>query len=126
MIKRIENAQLRHRIYQASFKGIQRAIEKKAKEHGISVVYVDPKSASKLCLVHSAPILYDNSTRIVRCSVGGELWQRDVVACWNILSRALWGDGSSASSPAGLDIDEPRMPFGANATHEPTEIPKSL
>ena len=95
MIKRIENAQLRHRIYQASFKGIQRAIEKKAKEHGISVVYVDPKSASKLCLVHSAPILYDNSTR----GLSGAVWEES--------------SGRETSLPAGTSSPEPYGAMGA-------------
>lgn len=42
MINYIKDRQLRHRIYQASFKSIQRGIEKKAREYGVPVVYVDP------------------------------------------------------------------------------------
>jgi len=36
MTKRIKDKQLRHRIFQASFRGIQRAIEEKAREYGTS------------------------------------------------------------------------------------------
>ncbi len=126
MIKRIEDDQLRHRIFQASFKGIQKAIEEKAREYGVPVVYVDPKNTSKQCPIHRAPIKYGNSSRIGRCSKGGELWHRDVTACWNILLRALRGDGSNAPSPVGLYVDVSRMPFGTKATHDPTGIPRSL
>ncbi len=126
MIKRIKDKQLRHRIFQASFRGIQRAIEEKAREYGVPIIYVSPKNTSKLCPVHNAPIIYSNGSRMGRCSKGGELWHRDVVACWNLFLKALRGDGSLAPSPVGLNVDVSRMPFGTNATHDPIGIPKSL
>ncbi len=48
MIKRIRNRQLRHRIFQASFRGIQRAVEEEAREYGIAVIYVDPRNKEYL------------------------------------------------------------------------------
>ncbi|MEM0366586.1 MAG: IS200/IS605 family accessory protein TnpB-related protein [Acidilobaceae archaeon] len=47
MVKRIKDKQLRHRIYQASFKGVQIAIDEKTREHGASVLYKEPKNTSK-------------------------------------------------------------------------------
>ncbi len=85
MINHVNDGQLRHRIYQASFKGVQRAIEEKAREHGVPVIYVNPKNTSRMCPVHNAKIVYSNGCRIGRCSKGGELWHRDVVACYNLL-----------------------------------------
>jgi len=126
MIRRIKDSQLRHRIFQASFRGIQRAIEEKAREYGIPVVYVNPRDTSKKCPIHNAPISYSNGSRVGRCSKGGELWHRDVVACYNLLIKALRGDGSHAPSPVGLSLDVTRMPFGSNATHDPIGISKSL
>jgi len=126
MIGRIRDKQLRHRIFQASFKGIQKAVEEKAKEYGVPVVYVDPKNTSKLCPVHDTPIIYSNGSRIGKCSMGGESWHRDVVACWNLLFKALRGDGSHAPSPVGLDVDVRLVPLASKATHEPIGIPKSL
>ena len=130
MIKRIKDAQLRHRIFQASFKGIQNAIEEKAREYGVPVVPVNPRNTSKLCPIHSSHIAYDkaydNSSRIGKCSLGGELWHRDVAACWNILFRALRSNGSNAPSFAELNVDVPRVPFGANAIHDPKALPKGL
>jgi len=122
MINHVRDDQLRHRIYQASFRGVQRAIEEKAKEHGVPVIYVNPRDTSRLCPVHSAKISYDNGSRIGRCDVGGELWHRDVVACINLLHRALRGDGSSAPSPAGSPVDGSPVPLGSTATHDPTSI----
>jgi len=63
------------------------------------VIYVNPRNTSRLCPVHDARIVYSNSGRLGRCTVGGELWHRDVVACINLLHRALRGNGSTAPSP---------------------------
>ena len=127
MVRRIRDKQLRHRIFQASFRGIQRAIEEKAKEYSIPIIFVDPKNTSKLCPIHKAPINYNNGTKLGRCSKGGELWHRDVVACWNLLLKALRGDGSNAPSPVGYNLlDGSRIPFGSTATHDPITLPKRL
>jgi putative transposase len=126
MINNAKDCQLRHRIYQASFKGVQKAIEEKAREHGTPVIYVDPRNTSRMCPVHNAKIVYSNGCRIGRCSKGGEHWHRDVVACYNLLLKARLGDGSHAPSLGGLGVDGSPVPLGSTATHEPTGIPKSL
>ena len=126
MTKRIKDKQLRHRIFQASFRGIQRAIEEKAREYGVPVIYVNPRNTSKLCSIHNVPITYSNGSRIGRCSKGRELWHRDVVACWNLLFKALRGDGSNAPSPVGLSLDVRLVPLASKAAHEPTGINRSL
>ena len=126
MLRRIRDKQLRHRIYQAAFRGVQHAIEEKAGEYGVPVVYVGPKNSSRLCPVHHAPIIYSNGSRIGRCSIGGELWHRDVAAVWNLLLKALRGDGGHAPSPVGLALDGGRMPFGPTATHDPIRVPRPV
>ena len=127
MLTRIKDKQLRHRIFQAGFKGVQKAMEKKAKEYGVPVIYVDPKDTSKTCPIHNAPITYKNGSRIGKCSKGGELWHRDVVACWNLLLKALQGDGSNAPSPVGrVFLDGSLVPLGSTATHDPITLPKGL
>ncbi len=127
MIKRIRNRQLRHRIFQASFRGVQRAIEEKAGEYGVPVTYVDPRNTSRLCPIHGAQINYGNGSRVGRCSKGGELWHRDVAAVWNLLLKARLGDGSHAPSLGGLiTVDGSPVPLGSTATHEPIGIPKPL
>ena len=122
MIKRIKDKQLRHRIFQASFRGVQRAIEEKAREYGVLIVYVNPKNTSKLCPIHNSPINYGNGSRIGKCSKGGELWHRDILACWNLLLKALRGDGGNAPSPAGLNVDGWSVPFPMTTTHDPIGI----
>ena len=122
MVKRIRDRQLRHRIFQASFKGIQKAIIEKARESGVPVVYVGPRNTSKLCPIHNAPINYNNSSRIGRCSKGGEPWHRDVVATWNLYFKTLRGDGSHAPSPAGHDLEGSPAPLGSTATHDPITL----
>jgi len=99
MINHVKDDQLRHRIYQASFNGVQRAIEEKAREHEAPVIYVNPRNTSRLCPVHGARIVYGDGNRLGRCSAGGELWHRDAVACYNLLLKALRGNGSTAPSP---------------------------
>ena len=126
MVERIRDKQLRHRIFQASFRGVQRAIEEKARELGVPVIYVNPKNTSRTCPIHNTEIVYGNGSRLGRCSRGGELWHRDVVAVWNLLLRARLGNGSNAPSPGGSVVDGRCIPFTSTATHDPTGISKSL
>ena len=126
MIKRIKDKQLRHRIFQASFRGIQRAIEEKAREYGVPVIYVDPRNTSRFCPIHGTLIIYSNGSRVGKCSKGGELWHRDVAAVWNLLFRARLGDGSNAPSPGGHLVDGARVPFGPTATHDPIRVPRPV
>jgi len=126
MINHVKDDQLRHRVYQASFKGVQGAIEEKAREHGVPVVYVDPRNTSKMCPIHSALIIYSSGSRVGKCSGGGELWHRDVVACYNLLLRARLGDGSSAPSLGGLRVDGSPVPLGSTATHDPMLIAREV
>jgi IS605 OrfB family transposase len=126
MINHIGDDQLRHRIYQASFKGVQKAIEEKAREYGVPVIYVDPRNTSRMCPIHNARIVYSNGCRIGRCSEGGELWHRDVAACYNLLLKARLGDGSSAPSLGGFTLDGSPIPLGSTATHDPTVVTRAL
>ncbi|ESQ25677.1 MAG: transposase, IS605 OrfB family, central region [uncultured Acidilobus sp. JCHS] len=127
MIERIKDPQLRHRVYQAAFKGMQRAIEEKAREYGVPVVYVDPRNTSRVCPIHGAEIVYGKD-RHGTCSRGGETWHRDVAACYNLLLRALGGDGGYAPSRvrAFVAVDGGPVPLGPTAAHEPIRISRSL
>jgi IS605 OrfB family transposase len=126
MINNVKDDQLRHRIYQASFKGVQKTIEEKAREYSVSVIYVNPRNTSRTCPVHNTKIVYSNGSRIGRCSKGGELWHRDVVACYNLLFKARLGDGSTAPSLGGLRVDGSPVPLGSTATHDPTAVARAL
>ncbi len=66
-------------------------------------------------------------SRIGRCSKGGELWHRDVVACWNLFLKAYLGDGSHAPSLGRLiSVDVSSIPLGTKAIHDPTVLPRGL
>jgi len=125
MLKHIRDKELRHRIYQASFNGTQKAIEEKAKEEGVPVYRVDPRYTSKLCPIHHVEIEYGKDRHGV-CKAGGEIWHRDVVAVYNILSRL--GDGSTAPSLGEdkLNLHVSPVPLGMKATHDPIVIEKKL
>jgi len=127
MIERIKDPQLRHRVFQAAFKGVQRAIEEKAREYGVPVIYVDPRNTSRTCPIHNAEIIYGRDRRGT-CSKGGETWHRDVVACYNLLLRALGGDGGYAPSRlrAFVAVDGGPVPLGPTAAHEPAGVPRAL
>jgi len=128
MIKGVKDPKLRHRIYQAAFKSMQKAIEKKAREWGVPVVYIDPRNTSKLCPIHGAPIEYDTRARLGKCPVGREVWHRDVVAVWNLLLRAR-GDGSPAPSPRpgeGRDSARGAVTPPPSAAHDPIRVSRSV
>ena len=49
MIEGVKDATLRHRIYQAGFRSVVKAIEEKCFERGVPVAKVDPKGTSSRC-----------------------------------------------------------------------------
>ena len=125
MIKGVKDPELRHRIYQAAFKGMQKAIEEKARKWGVPVVYVDPRNTSKLCPLHGVEIEYDSEARLGRCPVGGETWHRDVVAVWNLLLRAR-GDGSPAPSLGSLGNARGAVAPPPSAAHDPIRLERAV
>ncbi|AEC51444.1 hypothetical protein PNA2_0527 [Pyrococcus sp. NA2] len=125
MLEGISDKQLRHRIYQSAFLGIQKAIERKAKEYGIPVIKVNPRNTSRICPVHNAVVKYENGSRFGVCSAGGEVWHRDVLAVWNLYLRALQSDGGSAPSSGELFVDGRPVPLASTATNEAIWIEKS-
>ena len=127
MISRVKDDQLRHRIAQSSLRGTHRAIELEAEKYGVPIVYRGPRRTSTECPLHKTRIVYANGSRVGRCSLGGELWHREVVACWNLLLKAhprRWGQ--CPKPRVGLSLDGSPIPLGSTATHEPIGINKSL
>jgi len=122
MINHIKDPQLRHRIYQSSLKGIQKAITFEAEENGVPTIYSSPRGTSSECSVHKARIVYENGSRIGVCGRGGERWHREVVGTWNLYLRVVRGDGSEALSSQPKPVDRSPMPLGLTTTHELTPI----
>jgi len=86
---------------------------------------VDPRYTSKLCPIHHVEIEYGKDRHGV-CKVGGEIWHRDVVAVYNILS--CLGDGSTAPSlgEGKLNLYVSPVPLWSNATHDPVATADDL
>ena len=82
-----------------------------------------PRNTSRTCPIHGAEIVYGNGRHGV-CSKGGETWHRDVVACYNLLLRALGGDGGSAPSSLGafVAVDGGPVPLGPKESHDPPAV----
>jgi len=102
---------------------MQTTIEEKAREYGVPVIYIDPRNTSRACPIHGAEMIYGKDRRGT-CSKGGETWHRNVVACYNLLLRALGGDGGAAPSRlrALATVDRGPAPLVLAAAHEPTPI----
>ncbi|WP_240912220.1 MULTISPECIES: transposase [unclassified Thermococcus] len=125
MLEKIGDKQLRHRIYQSAFLGVQRVIEEKAREYGVPVIKVSPKNTSRICPIHNAVVRYENGSRFGVCSAGGEVWHRDVLAVWNLYLRVLQSDGSDAPSSGGVFVNGRPVPLASTATSEAIWIEKS-
>ncbi|ESQ24159.1 MAG: transposase [uncultured Acidilobus sp. JCHS] len=87
------------------------------------VIYVDPRNTSKVCPIHGAEIIYGRNRHGI-CSRGGETWHRDVVGCYNLLLRALGGDGGAAPSRlrAFVAVDGGPVPLGPKESHDPPTV----
>ncbi len=117
MIARVRDRRLRHRIYQASFRGIQMAIEEKAREYRAPIIYVNPKDTSRLCPVHKAVIAYYN-TRIDKHAKGGKHWHKDVAACWNTSLKACLGDRSPVPLGSQIPVGEVEVSRGKTPSRD--------
>ena len=91
MISGIEDKKLRHRIYQAGFRSILRAIKEKCAERGIPVVKVDPRNTSSTCPFCGSKLMGGSAPRHLKCPKCRVEMGRDVIAVLNIERRALKG-----------------------------------
>jgi len=85
------------------FAQIQSIIESKAKEHGIKIIYINPKGTSTYCPVCGSK-LHLKKDRKLACNCG-LIADRDLIGAWNIRLRALQeledvGCSRSARMPA--------------------------
>jgi putative transposase len=84
MIRDVRDSALRHRIYQAGFRGVVRAIEEKCVERGVPVVKVDPRSTSSTCPFCNSKLVRGSAPRQLKCPNCGFRSGRDVVAVLNL------------------------------------------
>ncbi len=98
MIRDVRDKRLRHRIYQAGFRSVIKAIEEKCIERGIPVIKVNPKNTSSICPFCGSKLMRGDAPRQVTCPRCGIRMGRDVVAVLNLALK-----GSVPLSPMSCD-----------------------
>jgi putative transposase len=84
--KRIDYGRvLNRRLHNWSFRKLQHYIEYKAKLEGLPVIYVDPKGTSSYCPICGEKLAPNGQWREKKCVNCDIVWNRDVVACLNLL-----------------------------------------
>jgi len=89
MISRINNKILKHRIYQASFRGLLNTIIDKCKEYDVPYALVSPRKTSSTCPICNSLLVRGNAPRQMVCPKCGYQAGRDVVAVFNLEKRYL-------------------------------------
>jgi len=111
MIRGVRDSALRHRIYQAGFRGMVKAVEEECLERGVPVVKVDPRNTSSTCPFCNSKLMRGNAPRQLKCpSAGLELV--DVIAVLNLEKKY--------STPKGL---VPLAPMPSEPTPEVAVLP---
>jgi len=99
MIKGVKDPALRHRIYQAGFRGMARAIEEKCLERGVPVSKMNPKNTSSTCPLCGSKLMRGNAPRQLKCPRCGFKTGRDVVAVLNLERKYLTLKGCVPFTP---------------------------
>jgi len=97
MVSNVRDSELRHRIYQAAFRGMVKTIKEVAEKYGVPIAEVDPRYTSQTCPLCGFRPMTRHAGRVLSCPRCGFYHDRDVIACMNLLRRL---------------VDEARMPFG--------------
>jgi len=103
MIRDVRDSVLRHRIYQAGFRGMVKAIEEKCLERGVPVVKVDPRSTSSTCPFCNSKLMRGNAPRQLKCPKCKFKAGRDVVAVLNLERKYLTLKGCMPFTPMPSD-----------------------
>ena len=99
MIEGVKDATLRHRIYQAGFRSVVKAIEEECFEREVPVAKVDPKGTSSRCPFCNSKLMRGHASRRLKCSKCGVEVGRDVIAVMNIERRYLTYKGLVPLAP---------------------------
>jgi putative transposase len=94
MVRDVRDPVLRHRIYQAGFRGMVKAVEEKCLERGVPVVKVDPRNTSSTCPFCGSKLMRGNAPRQLKCPKCRFRAGRDIIAVLNLEKKY--------STPKGL------------------------
>jgi putative transposase len=99
MIRDVRDPLLRHRIYQAGFREMVRAIEEKCLERGVPVVRVDPRNTSSTCPFCGSKLMRGSAPRQLKCPKCGFRAGRDVIAVLNLEKKYTTSKGPVPLAP---------------------------
>ena len=99
MIKDVRDSVLRHRIYQAGFRGMIKAIEEKCLERGVPVDKINPKNTSSTCPFCNSKLMRGNALRQLKCPKCRFKAGRDIVAVLNLEKKYLTSKGLVPLAP---------------------------
>jgi putative transposase len=99
MVRDVRDPLLRHRIYQAGFRGMVKAIEEKCLERGVPVVRVDPRNTSSTCPFCGSKLMRGDAPRQLRCPRCGFRAGRDVIAVLNLEKKYTTSKGPVPLAP---------------------------
>jgi len=103
MIKGVKDPALRHRIYQAGFRGMVKTIEEKCLERGIPIVKVDPRNTSSTCPFCNSKLMRGNAPRQLKCPKCRFKAGRDIIAVLNLEKKYLTSKGLVPLAPMPND-----------------------
>jgi putative transposase len=103
MIRGVKDSTLRHRIYQAGFRGVVKAIEEKCLERGVPVVKVDPRNTSSKCPFCNSKLMRGSAPRQLKCPKCRFEAGRDVIAVLNLEKKYLTYKGLVPLAPMPCD-----------------------
>jgi putative transposase len=103
MIRDVRDTTLRHRIYQAGFRGMVKTIEEKCLERGVPVVKVDPRNTSSICPFCGSKLMRGDVPRQLKCPKCRFRSGRDVIAVLNLEKKYLTLKGCVPFTPMPSD-----------------------
>ncbi len=89
MISKINNKMLKHRIYQAGFRGSLNTIIDKCMEFDVPYVLVNPRNTSSTCPTCNSILVRGNAPRQMVCPKCRYQAGRDIIAVFNLEKRYL-------------------------------------
>jgi putative transposase len=103
MIRDVRDTTLRHRIYQAGFRGMVKTIEEKCLERGVFVAKVDPRNTSSTCPFCGSKLMRGDAPRQLKCPKCRFRSGRDVIAVLNLEKKYLTLKGCVPFTPMPSD-----------------------
>ncbi|HWQ18120.1 MAG TPA: transposase [Sulfolobales archaeon] len=122
MISDVKDEKLRHRIYQAGFRGVLRAIEEKCAERGVPLVKVDPRNTSSTCPFCNSKLMRGIAPRQLKCPKCRVEMGRDVIAVLNIERRALKGPVPLGPMPGEPALEVAVLPMKGWARRKSLDV----